>query len=78
MHVGVKTLKVMKQHDIHMSFGTKDGEVESSQVDEREQTLDERSLAGPPRSLGTHGILGNRFLLGSLSAALNSLELILC
>lgn len=78
MHVDVKTLKTMRQHDVHMSFGTKEGEVESSQVDEREQTLDEWSLAGPPRSREMHGILGNGFLLGFLSVALNSLELILC
>lgn len=78
MHVGMKTLKVMRQHGIHRSFGTKEGEVDSSQVNEREQTLDERSLAGLPRSCGMQVNLGNRFLLGSLSATLNALVLILC
>lgn len=41
----------MKQHGIHMSMGTKEGDVDNSQGDEREPTLDKLSLAQQPGAM---------------------------
>lgn len=41
----------MKQHGIHISMGTKEEDVDNSQGDEREPTLDKLSLAEPPGAM---------------------------